>query len=588
MLKRIYLNLKIKEKMLIIQILETLLFIAIGLGALQVSFYIYDMQLDENAERALNLYSVNIESALNGVSNLSFNIFKDAGLQRDLEENLDHESSYQQYMLNNDINNILQTWYASAGNLVLSIQVFDMSGAEVGSRDPNFNLTENQKAQIISKARSANGNVVWIPPVNNDDAIILTRTIRKISKLNLTNLGVLVIRVNPKELIDMYSQYLPEYDSNIYILSPTEVILGKKDGLDLGSIMENAKKNSGYFTADLEHKKTLVIYRKSSGTDWIFANIVPYQSIYENVIWIRATLIVFYLLLFALLLFLSLKFSRTITNPIEQLIDKMKTIETGEFENLSEIQVGQPNIQRKDEVGTLQRDFNLMIKEIGYLINENYIKQLQVKEFEYKSLQAQINPHFLYNTLDSINWLAKMNHQQQISVMVKSLGDLMRYSISKKERIITLREELKILNDYITIQKIRYSERLEVSISIGEELYDCLITKLTLQPIVENSINYGLETSPGICRVAIYARILDDRIELNIEDNGPGIREEILEAIKTNSVQSKGSGIGLNNIDDRLKLTFGPQCGLSIDSAVGKGTTVHVYLPPNKSKTQPT
>ena len=588
MLKRIYLNLKIKEKMLIIQILETLLFIAIGLGALQVSFYIYDMQLDENAERALNLYSVNIESALNGVSNLSFNIFKDAGLQRDLEENLDHESSYQQYMLNNDINNILQTWYASAGNLVLSIQVFDMSGAEVGSRDPNFNLTENQKAQIISKARSANGNVVWIPPVNNDDAIILTRTIRKISKLNLTNLGVLVIRVNPKELIDMYSQYLPEYDSNIYILSPTEVILGKKDGLDLGSIMENAKKNSGYFTADLEHKKTLVIYRKSSGTDWIFANIVPYQSIYENVIWIRATLIVFYLLLFALLLFLSLKFSRTITNPIEQLIDKMKTIETGEFENLSEIQVGQPNIQRKDEVGTLQRDFNLMIKEIGYLINENYIKQLQVKEFEYKSLQAQINPHFLYNTLDSINWLAKMNHQQQISVMVKSLGDLMRYSISKKERIITLREELKILNDYITIQKIRYSERLEVSISIGEELYDCLITKLTLQPIVENSINYGLETSPGICRVAIYARILDDRIELNIEDNGPGIREEILEAIKTNSVQSKGSGIGLNNIDDRLKLTFGPQYGLSIDSAVGKGTTVHVYLPPNKSKTQPT
>ncbi len=582
MLKKLYRDLKIRSKLSIIVIIEACLFSTVGLIALQYSFSIYDKQLYDNAEKVLNLYSVNIENILNGVNDLSYNILKDPLVQKNLATTKGEESSYEQFVLTNKMNELLQSWHVSASSSVLSLQIFDMNGREYRSTNYDFKLDSDRKSKIFEKALSLNGSSVWLAPSETDNAIVLIRSIRDITNLNLSNLGVLMIRVDPKALIGMYSQYLPKYDSNIYIISPDEVILGQKDDFDTNEIMKGVKGNNGYFISELNHKKFLVIYRKSTSSDWVFINTVPYEAIYENVIIIRAIVIFCYFILFVLLIFLGVKLSRSITHPIDQLIDKMKTIESGDFKNLTQMNL--PESHREDEIGILQNDYNMMIKEIGNLIEENYIKQIMLKEFEYKALQAQINPHFLYNTLDSINWLAKINKQDKIAKMVKSLGDLLRSSISKKQNVVPLRDELKILNNYITIQKIRYPEGLEISVNIGEELYDHLITKLTLQPIVENSINYGLESTLGICRILIYARILTDKIEINVEDNGPGIPKEILEALNAGEIQSKGSGIGLKNINDRLKLIFGAQYGLVIDSVEEEGTTVHIYIPLENSK----
>ena len=579
MLKKFFLNLKINRKLFLILILGAFVFSTLGMSALQLTFYIYNMELSSNVEKVLNMYSVNIENKLNEISNLSYTILKDKQMQQNLQVLKKKESSYKEFVASSNINSMLEAWYNSMNKLLLSIQIFDAHGTEysrgVGLKE--FVLEKDKLKEIIEKARLLSGGNVWVEPTGNDDSIILARTIRMIDNLDLGTLGTLIIRVDPKELIKMYSDFLPQYDSSIYIISSRKVILGEDKNFDFNRLLPFMDKNEGYFITDIHQKKDLVFYRKSVDTDWIFINIVPYESVYEKILAVRIIVILAYIGVLVVLIFLGFKFTRSITKPIEKLTEEMKIVESGNFEGTSLMESDSEG--RKDEIGQLHHDFRIMLREINSLIRENYIKQIQVKEFEYKALQAQINPHFLYNTLDSVNWLAKVNDQQQIAVMVKSLGDLLRNSISKKDPVIPIREELKILDDYTTIQKIRYEERLDIEISIGEEILDCLISKLTLQPIVENSINYGLEKNPGLCRITIRARNLNDKIEISLTDNGPGINPEILESLRRGEIQSRGSGIGLKNISDRIKLLFGEAYGLEVDSVENEGTTVRVIIP---------
>lgn len=172
-----------------------------------------------------------------------------------------------------------------------------------------------------------------------------------------------------------------------------------------------------------------------------------------------------------------------------------------------------------------------------------------------------------------------MNGQQKISAMVKSLSNLLRGAIRNKEIVITIREEINLLKDYITIQKIRYGERLDFSMEADEEILDCSILKLTLQPIVENSITHGLENLTGPCKISVTAKRIQDLIRIEVTDNGPGISEDILTKLRNMEIESKGFGIGLSNIDKRTKLIFGEKYGLVFESELRKGTTVGIELP---------
>lgn len=235
--------------------------------------------------------------------------------------------------------------------------------------------------------------------------------------------------------------------------------------------------------------------------------------------------------------------------------------------------------ERNDEIGVLQRDFTIMIQKIDTLIKDDYTKQILIKDAQLKALQAQINPHFLYNTLDSINWMAKLNQQRDISVMVESLGNLLRSAISGKEPIITLKEEVQLLKDYLTIQKMRFGDRLQFQLEIDQQWLSLKIPKLILQPIVENSINYGLENTLGICRITVKAVPDSDCLNITVIDNGPGIPDELLKKLAQGEVKPKGSGIGLQNIDHRIKLIFGEEFGLSVTSELGVGTKVLIRIP---------
>ncbi len=205
--------------------------------------------------------------------------------------------------------------------------------------------------------------------------------------------------------------------------------------------------------------------------------------------------------------------------------------------------------------------------------------RLLIKETEFKALQAQINPHFLYNTLESINWMAKVNKQTRISQMVQALAFLLRNAVSLKEPILTLGEELEMVRNYVTIQKFRFEDRLSFQMELEEREYARKIPKLTLQPLLENAIHYALEPSVNTCTIAIYSRDEADAFCLIVEDDGPGMPPETLELLREGKLVAAGNGIGLLNIDERIRFAFGERCGVDIDSAPGRGTRVIIKLP---------
>jgi two-component system sensor histidine kinase YesM len=212
------------------------------------------------------------------------------------------------------------------------------------------------------------------------------------------------------------------------------------------------------------------------------------------------------------------------------------------------------------------------------LIYENYEKQLMLKDTQYKALQAQINPHFLYNTLNAINWMIKSKMNDEASKMIVALGDLLRAAFIK-EPLISVQQEVELLNSYIAIQKIRYDKRAEFIITLDGELQHYAIPRMILQPLVENAISYAVDQSLELCKIKISLFEQRDRLVIEVEDDGPGMEPELLEKVRHFEMKPIGNGIGLKNIKERLNLIFEQQFEFDIDSTLGEGTKVRIVVP---------
>jgi two-component system sensor histidine kinase YesM len=257
-------------------------------------------------------------------------------------------------------------------------------------------------------------------------------------------------------------------------------------------------------------------------------------------------------------------------------MEHMDVISSGDFSR-------NPAIESNDELGVIGRQINEMSSHVSALM-ENRIRDEQEKmNLEIKMLQAQINPHFLYNTLDSIKWIATMQHSAGIVRVVSALSSLLKNMAKGFNEKVTVRQELDFLDNYVTIEKIRYIELFDVDITVEDPaLYDAGIIKLTLQPLVENSIFSGIEPSgkPGLIQIHIYSR--EQVLYISIRDNGVGISKENINRMLTDTsrvTKHYMSGIGLPNVDRRIKLVYGQEYGLAIDSEVGVYTCVTVSLP---------
>lgn len=267
--------------------------------------------------------------------------------------------------------------------------------------------------------------------------------------------------------------------------------------------------------------------------------------------------------------------SRSIANPLKKLESTMKEIEEADYLLVEEVNIG-----KQKEIASLSESFNLMMRRIKELMDKVVEEQETQRKSELKALQYQINPHFLYNTLDSIVWLVDNNKNKEASEMVVALAKLFRISISRGRNIITVKDELEHARSYLLIQSIRYADAFKYEFDVDPNVVEYTTLKLILQPMIENAIYHGLKNRIDEGYIKISAKLVNTKVVFEISDNGYGMREEKIEELYENFKNPElNDGVGLKNIYLRLKIYYGDEADLQIESELDEGTTIRIIIP---------
>ena len=285
-----------------------------------------------------------------------------------------------------------------------------------------------------------------------------------------------------------------------------------------------------------------------------------------------------YVLTAIILVIVALLFSRfmarSITLPIQKLRDSMKKVQEGDF-SVSDVVV-----DSKNEIGSLTKSFDVMTHRIHELMEQNVHEQEEKRKSELKALQSQINPHFLYNTLDSIIWMAEGKKNEEVVIMTASLARLLRQSISNEDEVVPIANEVEYARGYLTIQKMRYKDKLEFQIEVDSSILYIPLIKLVLQPIIENAIYHGLKYKESKGLLIVKGFMKDGNAVLQVIDDGVGMDEETLAHIyDKHKVNYHSNGVGVYNVQKRLKLYYGEDYGITYTSELGKGTTATITIP---------
>lgn len=342
---------------------------------------------------------------------------------------------------------------------------------------------------------------------------------------------------------------------------------------------------SGTFNANAEGGDLLFMYQSSTFTGWRTVGVFPVKETIPEVRQIQFYVVSFVFVVCLFGLSASLWFSGSIAQPIFRLMSYMRRAESGD------LRAGRWS-DRRDEMGMLGHSFNRMLAQIQQLISLNKLREKQKREAEMRSLQEHIKPHFLYNTLDTIHWMAQKEGAKDVSDMVGALSRLFRIGLSKGNDFIPLKAEMEHITSYLQIQQTRYRNRLQIELNMDEALHELIVLKLLLQPLVENAIYHGIKGRRGPGKINIQATVEQGKLLLRVQDDGVGMSAERLEemerllaepmeSLDTNGlVTDKGNkSYGMLNVQARLRLSFGSEYGVKLESNEGQGTCVTIIHP---------
>lgn len=336
---------------------------------------------------------------------------------------------------------------------------------------------------------------------------------------------------------------------------------------------EVAKLSYSNFIQEFENERRMITIQPVGYMGWKIVGI----SYMDELLTTKQELIIFstYILLFGavfvILIFIFI--SSKITKPIKKLEASMKMVEDGCFE----VNV---DIRGEKEISNLANTFNIMVIKIKQLMNQIVLEQEAQRRSELNALQAQINPHFLYNTLDSIVWMAEGGNNEKVITMVTALAKLFRISISRGRNIISVGQEIEHAKNYLIIQKVRYKNKFKYEIEAEAEVLQYKTIKLILQPIIENAIYHGIEYMVDEGLIKISAKKIQDNLVFEVSDNGLGMTEDTIQKLLSSSEKKDGlGGVGVRNVHERVKLSYGKEYGVQIESELEKGTKVKIILP---------
>ncbi|WP_027629410.1 sensor histidine kinase [Ruminiclostridium cellobioparum] len=392
--------------------------------------------------------------------------------------------------------------------------------------------------------------------------------------------GILLMDVEEDKLYEFIKNISLGKNGQIYIINKEGVIMTSSEREKTSAKIEQPvfdivnTGDAGYSYIDINGLKNVLIYDTSGRNGWKVAATIPLKDVLYQTGSIKMMAIVVGIVVIALSSTISFLISTKITKPIREMTKLVKVVAKGNLDVKYEARTN-------DELKDLSDGFNYMTSSLKELIGKVYIEEIQLKQAQLENLNAKINPHFLYNTLDTIYWMLVIAEQNEISNLVVALSDMLRYSISKSGDQVTVREELKQIDNYLYIQKTRFKDRLDVEYEVEEAANDCYIMKLLIQPIVENAIKHGLEfqSQKGLIIIKVYEK--EEEIIIQIIDNGKGMSERevkhLLNRADTSSL--KKPGIGLNNVNERIKMFYGAKYGITVESKLGEGTCVNINVP---------
>ena len=459
------------------------------------------------------------------------------------------------------------------------------------SKNMNEGYEKAAQSGLLNAIYSSNGVSLWFPMqtrdflVENKNEAILTLG-KKVLDIDGGNmLGVLILNIRESSISSIYDNLGTAKGGSYYILDETGRIVSAKNKNELFQPMNTGLGGSGpdtgtgmQKTVTVDGKELLITANSLEKMKWTLINKMEVRQLTSEsrklsyiTMWIGLICLTIALLGGSML-------SNLIAKPIVKLTRKMQKVKEGSLDI-------QYEVNSTDEIGLLASGFNSMLERIRSLLDKVKEEQKKKREYELALIQAQIKPHFLYNTLDLIYIFSSMGRNREAQSTTKNLADFYRIALSRGREIITLEEELKNVENYLSIQRVRYSDIFEYDIKAEKDVLDCYIPKLTIQPLAENSIYHGLKLKGSFGRLSIESCSQENNVIIKISDDGAGIPEEKLLKMLVHDESSRES-FGLTSVDERIKLYFGDEYGLKIESVVGEWTAVTVRIPKRKAGRQ--
>ena len=537
-----------------------------------------------------------VDSNLTLLENLIIQVSTDEDLHTLMQENQEPQ---------NKLNEVSERFYAKLDNYLQPIEKYvsvlhieGNNGLKIRKGFESYLIDRNdyENTEWFKNSMETSGAVCWWKMQENYTRVphvwiaapteYIVPIYKKICRSgDLEILGDMVVFISPSLFFGEEYQYTLDPNTQIYLVDENGQIVYSDDQDCINGTAENAVNicdlvDFPIHMSDAKQTRTemadgkLIVYRKSDITELSLVRVIELEKVVREashfLYMVGALAVVLIVLSFAL----SLIFSSSFTRPIEEVIKKIQYIAEGNFDYRHDIGPG----GKKFEL--LYQNLYKMENDIKKMIEENRRKEKEKRRLELSMLQMQINPHFLYNTLSSIKWMAVFQRAKGIESMVNSLGIVLQASYSKMDEFVTLDEELDILGHYLNIQKIRYQGKIQMNlICKNQQLLSCYVPRFILQPVVENAVFHGIAPKDGEGEIKIIIAEEPGNLKITVEDNGVGMDETVLENVLKRSKGERQGHIGLANVHSRIRLIYGSEYGVHVESLKGKYTKVRIIMP---------
>lgn len=534
----------------------------------------------------INQVNLNIQSYVDNMENISLLALTNKDVKYYISDN-SFISSENRRTYEKRISDLFQAILYTRKD-ISSIMVFGYNGRYVSDRrittlNPNTRLEDQEWYQ---RAKVAGGQSVVSAPhvqslIDNEYRWVVSLSRELKNTDGITAEGVLLVDLNLSVINDICYNidlgkkgylFIVDNEGNIVYHPQQQLIESKLRTEQIAGVLQASSGES--FTVNEGGGKRIYSVQDTN-FGWRIAGVTYADDLIASKDDLRNSIIFYSLCGLAFSLLISLGVSHRLSKPIRVLQSDMKQVEKGNF-NI------QTEIRQMDEIGQLGRSFNLMVSRTKFLMEETIQNQENKRKSELLLLQSQINPHFLYNTLDSIVWMAEQKQHEEVVLMTSALAKLFRASITKDQELVPIRVEIEHITNYLLIQKMRYNEELNYVIDIDESIHLYKTLKILLQPFVENAIYHGIRNMYGMGDglITIRGRQSGDQIIFQVEDNGHGMTPEQLGRLLINPEgEGRNQGIGIRNVNERIKLYFGHEYGIGISSELEEGTCITITIP---------